>query len=242
LKPKVLLVSGWSYGPESLRHLVAAMEDVCDVQQFNHAQLVAKAGVASLFPCSNYARGLIAMLDQMPEPCWIGGWSMGGMIAMECAAQMPRLVKGLILIDATVKFVADETFAGGIPMMELQSMIRHLKKDHRNTLRRFYGNVSKPYSPEVAFIPEWTEGMQNGLLYLEKTDLRKAASQIAIPTLILHGQDDAVVPFAAGQALNKMIPNSKFISYYGVGHDLPLRRPKVIGPEISAFIQAQPAT
>jgi pimeloyl-[acyl-carrier protein] methyl ester esterase len=163
---------------------------------------------------------------------------MGGMIALETAAQMPRLVKGLILISTGPKFVADELFVSGVPMMELQSMIRHLKKDHRNTLRRFYSNVSKPYSPDVAYIPEWNEGLQNGLLYLEKIDLRKIAPQITVPTLILHGQDDAVMPLGAGQHLNKAIPGSKFVSYYGVGHDLPIRKAKVLGPEIASFIQA----
>jgi pimeloyl-[acyl-carrier protein] methyl ester esterase len=238
VKQKVLIVTGWSYGPESLRHLAQALQETCDVQQFNHAMLTAKAGTATLFPCSNYARGLITVLDQMPEPCWLIGWSMGGMIALETAIQMPRLVKGLVAVSSTVKFVSDELYASGVPMMELQSIMRHLKKDHRTTLRRFYTNAAKPHSPDVSFIPEWTDGMQNGLTYLEKTDLRKAVTQIAVPTLILHGQDDAIVPFGAGQFLNKAIPGSKLISYYGVGHDLPIRKAKVIAQEITTFMQA----
>lgn len=236
-KDNLILVTGWSFGPESLRHLAKALPG-CDTKVLHHGPLAAKGNMASLFPCSNYARGLITVLDQCTEPCWLGGWSMGGMIALEAAAQMPRLVKGLILINTTSKFASDDFYVCGVPPFELQSMARRFKKDHRMALRRFYSMVARPFGPDIAYVPEWTETMQNGLTYLEKTDLRKTAQKIELPALVLHGQDDAVIPVAGGEYLGKLLKNSKTKTYYGVGHDLPLRKPQVIAKEITEFMQA----
>ncbi|MFH0908578.1 MAG: alpha/beta hydrolase [bacterium] len=238
-KTNLILVTGWSFGPNSLRHLAAAIPD-CETHVLNHGPLAAKGPIASLFPCSNLARGLITMLDQCTEPCWLGGWSMGGMIALEAARQMPRLVKGLILINTTAKFCSDDYYVHGVPTFELQSMARRFKKDHRTALRRFYAAAARPFGPDIAYVPEWTETMQNGLTYLEKTDLRKTAQQIELPALVLHGQDDAVIPVTGGEFLAKLLKNSKTKTYYGVGHDLPLRKPKVVAKEIATFMQAHP--
>lgn len=238
-KTKLILVTGWSFGPESLRHLTAALPD-CESVVLNHSPLAAKGNMASLFPCSNLARGLLTVLDECTEPCWLGGWSMGGMIALEAAAQMPRLVKGLILIGTTAKFASDDFYVHGVPPFQLQSMARRFKKDHRMALRRFYASVARPFGPDIAYVPEWTETLQNGLVYLEKTDLRKVAQQIELPALVLHGQDDAVIPVTGGEFLAKLLKNSKTKTYYGVGHDLPLRKPKVIAQEIADFMLAHP--
>jgi pimeloyl-[acyl-carrier protein] methyl ester esterase len=240
MKQKMILVTGWSYPPESLRHLGDAMAEECEVESLNNSALIAKSNLASLFPCSAYARGLIAIMDQLTEPCWLGGWSMGGMIALEAAAQMPRFVKGLILISTTAKFCSDDGYAAGVPISTIQSMARRFKKDHRTTLRQFYSLAARPYGPDVTFMPEWSETMQNGLTYLEKADLRKVAQQVDLPTLVLHGLDDAVIPPEGGQYLAKLLKNGSFVSYYGVGHDLPHRRTKVVGEEILKFIRAHP--
>ncbi len=42
-----------------------------------------------------------------------------------------------------------------------------------------------------------------------------------IPTIILHGTEDPVLPFAHGEALQKTIHNAKLIPLSGVGHELP---------------------
>jgi len=48
-------------------------------------------------------------------------------------------------------------------------------------------------------------------------DLRR----ITIPTLVIHGLDDPLVAPSGGRAIAKAIPNSRFVGYPGMGHDLP---------------------
>jgi pimeloyl-ACP methyl ester carboxylesterase len=45
--------------------------------------------------------------------------------------------------------------------------------------------------------------------------------QLAVPTLVIHGLDDPLVAPSGGLALAKAIPNSRFIGFSGMGHDLP---------------------
>ena len=46
-------------------------------------------------------------------------------------------------------------------------------------------------------------------------------SEIDIPTLVIHGTEDAILPFDHGQALADGIPNSELMTLEGVGHEIP---------------------
>jgi len=46
-------------------------------------------------------------------------------------------------------------------------------------------------------------------------------SKIAVPTLVLHGRADPLVPFACGQDTASRIPGARLVGIEGMGHDLP---------------------
>lgn len=48
-----------------------------------------------------------------------------------------------------------------------------------------------------------------------------ALAQVAVPTLVLHGKDDPLVPFACGEDTASRIPGARLIGIDGMGHDLP---------------------
>ena len=65
---------------------------------------------------------------------------------------------------------------------------------------------------------------------LETGDVRPFARNITVPTLIVHGEDDPLVPFAAGHDIHKTIKNSRFEGIPGMGHDLaPIHIPQIGG-------------
>ena len=45
--------------------------------------------------------------------------------------------------------------------------------------------------------------------------------EIKVPTLVIHGTEDAILPFDHGEAIAKGIPNSELMTLEGVGHELP---------------------
>jgi pimeloyl-ACP methyl ester carboxylesterase len=53
--------------------------------------------------------------------------------------------------------------------------------------------------------------------------------RLAVPTVVIHGTDDPLVPFRGGVATARAIPDAEFIAIPGMGHDLPREVwPKVV--------------
>ena len=46
-------------------------------------------------------------------------------------------------------------------------------------------------------------------------------SDIQIPTLVIHGTEDAILPYDHGKALAEGIPNAELMTLEGVGHEIP---------------------
>jgi pimeloyl-ACP methyl ester carboxylesterase len=53
-------------------------------------------------------------------------------------------------------------------------------------------------------------------------DRREMLKQIAVPTLVLHGEDDPLVPCEGGRDTAATIPGARIRTFPGWGHDLPL--------------------
>ncbi len=50
---------------------------------------------------------------------------------------------------------------------------------------------------------------------------RKLLPSIHLPTLVIHGTDDPLLPIRAGRATAELIPGAQFLAVPGMGHDLP---------------------
>ncbi|MGE5953300.1 MAG: alpha/beta fold hydrolase, partial [Qipengyuania vulgaris] len=57
---------------------------------------------------------------------------------------------------------------------------------------------------------------------------------ITVPTLVLHGEDDPLVPCEGGRATADCIPDAKFKTIPGWGHDLPLELVDALSNEIAS--------
>lgn len=65
-------------------------------------------------------------------------------------------------------------------------------------------------------------------------DLRPALAGVDLPAVVLHGDDDRVVPIAAGRATATTIPHARFVAYPGMGHHLPAQLWPAIVEEVRA--------
>jgi non-heme chloroperoxidase len=72
-----------------------------------------------------------------------------------------------------------------------------------------------------------------------ETDFTEDLKSVDIPVLVLHGEDDQVVPFeiSAKKAV-KLLKNGKLISYPGFPHGMPTTEANTINADILAFIRA----
>jgi pimeloyl-ACP methyl ester carboxylesterase len=71
---------------------------------------------------------------------------------------------------------------------------------------------------------------------LEGFDLRSELQKFDIPTLVIHGEEDAIIPALEGEALAKAIKNSRFVELPGTGHLLLAEAPAKLYELVFEFL------
>jgi pimeloyl-[acyl-carrier protein] methyl ester esterase len=80
--------------------------------------------------------------------------------------------------------------------------------------------------------------LEAGLRYLAAADLRAELARIALPTIVLHGDADRVIPPAAGRLLAESLPAARHVAIRGAGHALPLSHPEAVARAVLETIDA----
>ena len=98
----------------------------------------------------------------------------------------------------------------------------------------------------------WRQGMAGGvkahydcIKAFSETDFTEDLKKIDVPTLVMHGDDDQIVPFADSAPLSsKLLKNATLKVYPGLPHGMCTTHAEVINPDLLAFIRgwAQPST
>ncbi len=78
-----------------------------------------------------------------------------------------------------------------------------------------------------------------GITAWSETDLTEDLKKITVPTLVLHGDDDQIVPIAnSAQRSSKIIPNATLKVYAGAPHGLPTTHKDRLNEDLLAFIRS----
>jgi 3-oxoadipate enol-lactonase len=206
-------------------------------------------------PAGPYSSGLLAgdtaaLMDALSiESAVIMGHSMGGFIAQELALSFPNKVSKLIL--------SSTNFGGPnhIPVTpEAMAVLSDMTSD---PLTRFKNGLIVSTAPGFAeqhpeIIQEWLAWrisnpldllgyqaqMAIGLgLLSESASFENKLSRIKVPTLIMFGAHDKVVPPANAKLLADKIPNSKVVILPDAGHFFPMEVPHAAALAVIDFIK-----
>jgi non-heme chloroperoxidase len=119
---------------------------------------------------------------------------------------------------------------------------------------QFYRDITLPfygYNRPGAVISEgirehwWFQGMMGGMKAhydcikaFSETDFTEDLKKIAIPVLVLHGEDDQIVPIdAAGRSSAKILKNATLKTYPGYPHGMPATHADQINADLLAFFK-----
>jgi pimeloyl-ACP methyl ester carboxylesterase len=164
----------------------------------------------------------------------ICGASMGGMIAQQLAVRHRERVKSLTLIMTSS---GSRRLPG--PSLKVRSALISRPADPRNVQSviehyvKLYKLIGSPgYPAGDAYLNEWLgqavrrshrpQGTARQMVAIAADGNRSPLlGQIAVPTQVIHGQDDPLVPVAAGHDLAARIAGAQIDVIPGMGHDLP---------------------
>ncbi len=191
------------------------------------------------------ATDCVRLLDHVgyAGPVVIGGLSMGGYLAFEICRRFPERVAGLILAatKATndtdeIKAVRDESarvaLAEGVAPIAaglLPKLLAPHKYDEDPDLVEFLQDMM------LATSPAGIVGAQAAMR--DRPDSTPDLPDLNIPTLIVHGDEDQLIPLAEAQAMAAGIPNAELVIIPGAGHMPNLEQPTVFNDAVREFLE-----
>jgi non-heme chloroperoxidase len=110
----------------------------------------------------------------------------------------------------------------------------------------FYGyNRAGAKSSEAVIANWWRQGMMggakahyDGVVAFSQTDFTEDLKKISVPVLVMHGDDDQIVPYAdAGPLSAKLVQHGTLKTYHGFPHGMPTTNADVINADLLAFLK-----
>jgi non-heme chloroperoxidase len=114
----------------------------------------------------------------------------------------------------------------------------------------FYGYNRPGAKPSEGIIANWwRQGMMggakahyDGIVAFSQTDFTDDLKKIAVPVLVMHGDDDQIVPYAdAGPLSAKLLKHGTLKTYHGFPHGMPTTNADTINADLLEFVKTIPA-
>jgi pimeloyl-ACP methyl ester carboxylesterase len=182
--------------------------------------------------------GLAAdVLADAPPRFALAGLSMGGYCALEIVRQAPDRVAALGLVDTSARPDTPESRANR------EKQIERSRSDYAGLVSELVGKWVHPTRVNDADVGQVARDMalQSGAAMfarqqraiMSRADSRPALASIRCPTVVIAGQDDALMPPEIHEELAHGIPGAELHSLVTCGHLAPLERPAEVADALS---------
>ena len=194
------------------------------------------------YSAAGFGRDIDAVTEALGVDTFtLAGNSMGGWIAMDYAMRKPWRLDALVLVDAAGAPVKREgggnlafTLAGMPVVGDLLSQLlpRSLvEKSFRQSVsnKAIVTDEAVDRYWELARYPGNREATRQRFSTPRTSFAAEDAAQVRVPTLVMWGKEDSLIPYAAGEWYAQHLPNATLVAYDGIGH-IPMEE----APEQSA--------
>ncbi|MCX7891228.1 MAG: 3-oxoadipate enol-lactonase [Burkholderiales bacterium] len=202
-----------------------------------HGASDAPPGPYSLEMLADDVRGLFDALG-IREAHWVG-LSMGGMIGQTFALRHPGRLASLVLADTTSRYPKEAwpVWQERIALAQAQGMEPLVAP----TLERWFTAPFRAAHPErVAPIAQAIRatpvaGYVGCSHAIPKIDLTARLKEIAVPTLVLVGEEDPGTPVAMAREIHEAMPGSELVVIPGAAHLANVEQPAAFGAALERF-------
>jgi pimeloyl-ACP methyl ester carboxylesterase/UDP:flavonoid glycosyltransferase YjiC (YdhE family) len=179
---------------------------------------------------------LLAVLAETVRPPFVFvAYSCASMLAVKYAVEHPEQVSHLIFVSAQ--------YSQSLPKPFEEKVGRVIREDFDGWRARLFSKaVPEPHSLKgiedaIAWVGETSpEILIEALQQIEKDNVADLLGQIRVPTLILHGTQDSVVPYSHGKKFADAVPGARLVTFEGGGHSLPGREAVKVNRLIRDFV------
>jgi non-heme chloroperoxidase len=211
------------------------------------------AQVADGHDMDHYADDLAVVTEHLDvkDAIHVGHSTGGGEVVRYLARHGEGRVSAAVLISAVpplmVKTAANP---GGLPKEVFDQFQEQVATNRAQFYRDvaagpFYGYNRPGAKPAEGTIQNWwRQGMMggakahyDGIVAFSQTDFTEDLKKITVPVLVMHGDDDQIVPYAdAGPLSAKLVKNGTLKTYHGLPHGMPTTNAATINADLLAFI------
>jgi 3-oxoadipate enol-lactonase len=193
---------------------------------------------------NDLAGDLVDLLDRLEiHEAIVAGCSMGGYVAFELLASAPNYVKGLVLIDTRAGADTEEGKTGRRKMLErvekegsraiADDMTPKLlgastQRDRPELVKRVHAMISGTHPQAIAMAVNAMMG---------RKDMTPALSDIKVPTLIIAGAEDTLMPLAAMEQMHGAVKGARFQTIDAAGHLPSLEQPEAFDAALQQFLK-----
>ncbi|MDB5349833.1 MAG: putative hydrolase or acyltransferase of alpha/beta superfamily [Planctomycetota bacterium] len=207
-----------------------------------HGKSAAPEGI---YPVDDLANDVIELLDalRITEPIVIGGLSMGGYVALSIAVRFPKRLRGLMLMNTRAGADAPETAQVREDLAREVDRTGDVEPVVATMLPRLFAAETRRARPDL--IEESHRVMSRTPARAVSGTLRGLAvrpdrtadlGRIKIPTMVLAGVSDALIPMAESRAMANGLPSAELVVIPDSGHLAPMENPTAANSAILRFL------
>ena len=172
----------------------------------------------------------------------LGGLSLGGYVALAFMRRHADRVSGLVLCDTKATADGDQARDDRLKMVErvlgegsgfvaeamLPKLLGETTREHRPEVVDKVGSLIREQAPEAI------AGAQRGMA--ARSDTTDVLASIAVPTLVVTGEEDTLAGPEVGRDLAAGIPGARFLLVEEAGHLVNLEQPEIVNEALLDFL------
>ncbi|MDZ5434711.1 alpha/beta fold hydrolase [Pseudomonas fluorescens] len=237
MRDRLILLPGWGLGISPLEPLAAALQGLDE-------HLRVEIEPLPELQSSDPEEWLDELDSTIPQDTWLGGWSLGGMLASQLAARRGDRCCGLFTLASNPSFVSHEQWPSAMPGETFDAFLASCIADPRMTLKRFSLLCAQGAEDPRGLSRLLLGGaphsaapvLMSGLEVLAQLDTRQALQAFRGPQLHLFAGLDGLVPAEAAGDLLTLLPDVEIGLIEQASHAFLLEDPHGVAGAIQAFL------